>query len=126
MSWKHNELKYYMGSIKSFLLQRPDHFLEFRKYVLNIMDWGKDKCLKEIRDSLDSLLEEDRKMASRLAKSRPPPSDDSASSSSYKRKNPLSRRRDSRAKSVPKYPSGRANAPPFTSFQENNQDDPFL
>ena len=97
---KHDELKYYMDSINSSLLQRPDHFLEFRKYVLNIIDWRKSKRLKEIRDSLRSLLEENRKMASQLAKSRPPPSDDSTSSNSHKRKNPLSRRRNSKAKSV--------------------------
>jgi hypothetical protein len=60
VSWKHDELKYYMASVDSFLLRRSDDFLEFRKYALNIMDWGKDKHLKEIRDSLDSLLEENR------------------------------------------------------------------
>jgi hypothetical protein len=38
ISWKHNELDYYMRRVKSFLLQEPDHFLEFRKYVRNIID----------------------------------------------------------------------------------------
>jgi hypothetical protein len=74
-----------MAIVKSFLLQDPEHYLKFRKYVRNIIDWGKDKRLKEIRKSLDSLLEENRKIASQLAKSRPPPSDVSASSSSQKR-----------------------------------------
>jgi hypothetical protein len=80
ISWKHNELDYHMQKIKSFAFQEPEHYVEFRKYVRNIIDWGKDKRLEEIRKSLDSLLEENRKMASQLAKSRPP-----HSASSHKR-----------------------------------------
>lgn len=125
VSWKHDELKYYMAKVDSFLLQKPKDYVEFRKYVRNIIDWGKDRRLKEIRDSLDSLLEESRKTASQLAKSRPPPSDDSASSSSHKRKDSSSRGRNSRAKSVQEYPSG-ANAPPSASLQEYNQFDSSL
>jgi hypothetical protein len=87
VSWKHDELRYYMAKVDSFLLQRPTDHIEFRKYVRNIIDWGKDKRLNEIRDSLNGLLEESRKTASQLSKSRPPPSlDDSASSSSQKRR----------------------------------------
>jgi hypothetical protein len=118
ISWKHDELSYYTRKVDSFLLQSPEHYLKFRKYVRNIIDWGKDKRLKEIRDSLDSLLEENRKTASQLAKSRPPPSDDSASSGSHKRKDSSSRGRKSRAESVQEYPSGGANGPPSASFQE--------
>ncbi|KAK5651110.1 hypothetical protein OQA88_13273 [Cercophora sp. LCS_1] len=33
-------------------------YVEFRKYVRNMIDWGKDKRLSQIRDSLGSLLEE--------------------------------------------------------------------
>ncbi|PVH69860.1 hypothetical protein DL98DRAFT_661451 [Cadophora sp. DSE1049] len=87
VSWKHTELDYYMKHVDSFLLQKPRDHIEFRKHALNIIDWGKDERLNTIRDSLDSLLEESRKAASQLAKSRPPPSsDDSARSSSQKRK----------------------------------------
>ena len=85
VSWKHNDLEYYMRKVDSFLLQKPKDYVEFRKYVRNIIDWGRDKRLKEIRDSLDILLEKNRKTASQQAKSRPPPSDDSASST-HKRK----------------------------------------
>ena len=67
-----------MQKVKSFLLQEPEQYVEFRKHIRNIIDWGKDKRLEEIRKSLDSLLE-NKKVASQLAKSRPPPSDDSAS-----------------------------------------------
>jgi hypothetical protein len=73
ISWKHNELDYYMQKVKSFLLQDPEHYIEFRKHVKNIIDWGKDKRLNEIREPLDALLEESRKRASEAAKSRPPP-----------------------------------------------------
>ncbi|PHH87840.1 hypothetical protein CDD83_8327 [Cordyceps sp. RAO-2017] len=30
-------------TVRSFLLQDPDHFLEFGKYVRNILDWGRDE-----------------------------------------------------------------------------------
>ena len=80
ISWKHDELMYYMQDVRSFCLQEPADYLEFRKYIRNIIDWGKDRRLKEIRDSLDNLLEESRRRSSEAAKFRPPPSDDSRSS----------------------------------------------
>jgi hypothetical protein len=93
VSWKHDELEYYTRKVDSFLLQKPKDYVEFRKYVRNIIDWGKEKRVNEIRDSLNSLLEESRHAASQLAKSRPPPSsDDSVRRSSQKRKSSLSRR----------------------------------
>ncbi len=63
ISWKHNELDYYMRRVKSFSLQEPEQYVAFRKYVRNIIDWGKDERLNKIRDSLNSLLEENRKLA---------------------------------------------------------------
>ncbi|KAK5656497.1 hypothetical protein OQA88_4474 [Cercophora sp. LCS_1] len=87
VSWKHNDLDYYMQKVDSFLLQEPQDYIEFRKHVKNIIDWGKDKRLKEIRESLDTLLEEGRKRASKAAKSRPPPTK-SATSKSKKHKPP--------------------------------------
>ena len=74
VSWKHDKLRYYMASIKSFLLQPPDHLREFSKYVLNIIDWGGGKRLDDIRSSLDTLREESRRRSSEAAKSRPSPS----------------------------------------------------
>ncbi|OAL34117.1 hypothetical protein AYO20_06572 [Fonsecaea nubica] len=61
LMWKHDELKYYTQKVDSFLLQNPDQYLKFRKYGLNIIDWGKDTRLKVIQTSLDNLLEEGRK-----------------------------------------------------------------
>ncbi|KAI1740241.1 hypothetical protein F4680DRAFT_418948 [Xylaria scruposa] len=93
VSWKHSDLDYYMQKFDSFLLQKPQDYIEFRKQVKNIIDWGKNKRLKEIRESLDTLLEESRKRASGAAKSRPPPTKDSTSKS--KRHNPPPSRKGS-------------------------------
>lgn len=87
ISWKQNKLDYFMQKVKSFSLQDPEQYVKFRKYVRNIIDWGKNKRLNEIRGSLNTLVDEGRKTASQLAKSRPrPPADESASSSPPKRR----------------------------------------
>ncbi|KAL2176471.1 uncharacterized protein P884DRAFT_261034 [Thermothelomyces heterothallicus CBS 202.75] len=67
VSWKDSDLNYYMQKVDSFLLQKPQDYIEFRKHVKNVIDWGKDKRLKEIRESLDTLLEESRKRALYIA-----------------------------------------------------------
>jgi hypothetical protein len=36
-----------MTNIDSFLLQKPKDYIELRKYVRNIIDWGKGNRLKE-------------------------------------------------------------------------------
>ncbi|KAF1994144.1 hypothetical protein P154DRAFT_557414 [Amniculicola lignicola CBS 123094] len=100
ISWKHNELEHYMRQIKSFLLQEPEHYLEFRKYVRNIVEWGKERRLKEIRDSLDILLEESRKRTSQIAKSRPPSTDGSRGTGGKKHKSSSSSRNSSRSNSM--------------------------
>jgi hypothetical protein len=38
ISWRHNELDYYMQKTKSISLQTPDHYLESRKHVRKIID----------------------------------------------------------------------------------------
>jgi hypothetical protein len=86
ISWKQNDLDYYMANVQTFLLEDPEHYLKFRKYVRNIIDWGRDKRLDEIRNSLDTVLEEGRKRASEAAKSRPPPSVSSATTPSSKKR----------------------------------------
>ena len=73
ISWKHDELEYYTNSVRSYLLSDPQHYLSFRKHVRNIIDWGKDRRLKEIQTAIDTLVEEERKASSALAKARPPP-----------------------------------------------------
>ena len=81
ISWKQNEVDYYMTTIDSFLLQKPKDYLDFRKYVLNIIDWGGGRRLDEIRSSLNTLSEESRRKSSEAAKSRPSPSVSSETSS---------------------------------------------
>jgi hypothetical protein len=40
--------------------------------VPNILDWGKDGRLAQIREALDEILEEARKEVTRAARARPP------------------------------------------------------
>lgn len=117
ISWKHNERDYYMRKVTSFALQVPDHFLAFRKYVRNIIDWGKDKRLKEIRKSLDSLLEENKKIASQLARPRPQPLDDRASSSRAS-----SQENNQYESFVQTRAAGRVYVSPYPSPQESDQE----
>lgn len=86
ISWKENDLNYYLQRVGAFLLSDPEHFKVFRKQVRNILDWGKDTRLTQIRGALDTILEENRKKAAKQAKSRQPPSDGSATTTSKKRK----------------------------------------
>ncbi|KAG5771368.1 hypothetical protein H9Q72_002057 [Fusarium xylarioides] len=113
ISWKRNELDYYMANVDSFLLQDPEHYLKFRKHVRNIIDWGRGGRLEGIRKSLDSLLEESRKTASAAAKSRMPPSVDSpgitstsSTSSGKTRKTSSARQKSGRRNSIPGQTSG--------------------
>ncbi|KAM5368303.1 hypothetical protein ACJZ2D_009571 [Fusarium nematophilum] len=55
VTWKPDEFTYHMAMIRSFLLQDAEHYLKLRKYVLNIMDWGRGRRLAEIRKSLAQL-----------------------------------------------------------------------
>jgi hypothetical protein len=57
-----------MQKFSSFCLQKPKDYLEFHKYVRNIIDWGIDRRARVIRDSLGSLMEEGRQRASQAAK----------------------------------------------------------
>ncbi|KAI0593327.1 hypothetical protein F4775DRAFT_608073 [Biscogniauxia sp. FL1348] len=75
ISWKHDEHKYHTTIVENFLLQKPEDYIRFRKYVRNILDWGRERRLVQIRSSLDALLEEGRKRACEAANPRPPPSD---------------------------------------------------
>ena len=86
ISWKHNELDYYMASIDNFQLQKAEDYLEFRRWVLNIIDWGKNQRLKEICDALDSFLKESKTTTSETAISHQPPSDGSTASSNKRQK----------------------------------------
>jgi hypothetical protein len=66
ISWKEDDLNYYLQRVDAFLLSSPEHFKDFRKQVRNILDWGKDTRLTQIKDALDTILEENRKHAKAL------------------------------------------------------------
>jgi len=62
ISWKHDNLTCYMQKVKSFLIQKHSDYVEFRKCVLNIIDWGRGKRFQGIRESLAALLEDSRRI----------------------------------------------------------------
>ncbi|KKZ60320.1 hypothetical protein EMCG_04943 [[Emmonsia] crescens] len=79
VTWKENN-KYSMSKVESFLLQSPDHYLKFRKLLRNILDWGRNRRLSEIKGVLDVVFEGDGggSGASERVKSREPPFDSSS------------------------------------------------
>jgi hypothetical protein len=84
VSWKPERLDYYMREVGTYRLSYEEDFKEFRRHVRNILDWGKDKRLSQIKEALDVILEENRKEAARAAKARP--SSNSGSDGSSKRR----------------------------------------
>ena len=62
ITWKHNH-EYHMASVENFLFHRLHHYLEFYKYVQNIINWGENERLQSIQGALDSLLEEEKKVS---------------------------------------------------------------
>lgn len=99
ISWKEEDLDYYLQQVDVFMLSRPEEFKNFRKQVRNILDWGKDTRLKQIRDALDIILAENRKKAADQAKKRQSQSDDPATGSGKKSRSSSSRRSSSRSSS---------------------------
>lgn len=85
ISWKQQDL-FNVQKVRSFALQEPDHFIEFRKYVRNIIDWGRDERLRSIQAALDTLIEEGRKAT---LKARPPPTRPRSSLGPTKRQKPF-------------------------------------
>ncbi|KAF4473786.1 hypothetical protein FAGAP_12881 [Fusarium agapanthi] len=57
VAWKDGDF-IYMQKIKTFILQRPEEFIEFRRFVRNIIDWGRDERLQCVESGLDVLVEE--------------------------------------------------------------------
>lgn len=49
-----------MQKIGTYILQRPNDYLDFYLYVRNIINWGRDVRLKSIKFALDTLLEDGR------------------------------------------------------------------
>ncbi|KAK7996674.1 glycoside hydrolase superfamily [Apiospora arundinis] len=75
VSWSSRDLEYYLRDARPvFDLRSTEQYLLFRRYVKNILDWGKGPRLQEIQDAFDFILEEERKKASDQARQRPAPS----------------------------------------------------
>ncbi|KAK3322691.1 hypothetical protein B0H66DRAFT_581734 [Apodospora peruviana] len=57
ITWKENQTEdnYFMTLVKGFVHGDPDGYIEFRKCILNILDWGMTERLNEIREALDVL-----------------------------------------------------------------------
>lgn len=113
ISWKEDDLNYFLQRVDAFLLSSPEHFKNFRKQVRNILDWGKDTRLEQIRNALDTILEESRKKAAERAKTRQPPSDGSETSS--KKPKSSSRRNSSKPSGVQGEGSG---SEPYWTWDE--------
>ncbi|TQS33432.1 hypothetical protein Golomagni_06224 [Golovinomyces magnicellulatus] len=86
ITWRDSPEKYIMKHVQSYAMSRPDNYLEFRRVVRNILDWGKDERLRDIFKCLDSLLEENRLQASKMAKDRSRPGSSSGSDVSRRRR----------------------------------------
>ena len=81
VSWKSDPITYHTKLIDSFLLSSAIHVQALRSRVRNIIEWGMDTRLKQLRLALDIILEDNMKQAAELAKCRPSsPSERSAKS----------------------------------------------
>jgi hypothetical protein len=89
--WKHNE-SYYMQQVEVFPLEQTKSYLLFCSAVRHIVDWGKNECLTAIRNALDNLFEDQRKIISEVAKSRSPLLDDDFTSNDDRHKAPRLRK----------------------------------
>ncbi|KAG7287003.1 hypothetical protein NEMBOFW57_006503 [Staphylotrichum longicolle] len=86
VSWKADLLDYYMYEVRAYVLSREDEYKDFRRHIRNILDWGSDQRLAQIKQSLDVLLEESRKETAKAAKPRSPPSASGSSSGSLSKR----------------------------------------
>jgi hypothetical protein len=74
VSWKENDKggsgveAYYMQQIKGLLVYEPEQYLVFRRFVRNVLEWGKEHRRGQIGAVLDALREEsERKRAATRA-----------------------------------------------------------
>lgn len=72
VSWQ-SDMGYFSSRVGAFCLVDPDGFIQFRRRVRNIVDWGMNQRLEHTMGCLDVLIEEKRLIASHNAKSRSPP-----------------------------------------------------
>ncbi len=64
VSWKEGDGSggiYYTQQIKGFLVYWPEHYLLFRRFIRNVLEWGRDRRRTQIGAFLDAVLEESQK-----------------------------------------------------------------
>jgi hypothetical protein len=59
ISWKEGE-GYYTQQIKGLLVQEPEHYLLLRRFVRNVLEWGKDHRQPQIGAVFDALREQEQ------------------------------------------------------------------
>jgi hypothetical protein len=59
ISWKEGE-GYYTQQIKGLLVQEPEHYLLLRRFVRNVLEWGKDHRRPQIGAVFDALREQEQ------------------------------------------------------------------
>jgi hypothetical protein len=74
VSWKENDKgggggeAYYMQQIEALIVYKPNDYLVFRRFVRNVLEWGKEHRRAQIGAVLDALREESqRKRAATIA-----------------------------------------------------------
>lgn len=72
ISWQ-SDMSYFSSRVASFCLVDPEHFIQFRRCVRNIVDWGMNERLDLARGCLDVLIEEEHLIANQITMSRSPP-----------------------------------------------------
>jgi hypothetical protein len=53
--------EFYTQQIGEFLVSRPQEFIQFRRFVRNVLEWGKDYRRPQIAAALDALREESQR-----------------------------------------------------------------
>ncbi|EPE07732.1 hypothetical protein F503_00454 [Ophiostoma piceae UAMH 11346] len=61
VTWKEADAQYKMQHIGSYVVQEPPQYIELRKRIRNIIDWGRQTRLAGILQLLDQLAEEKSK-----------------------------------------------------------------
>jgi hypothetical protein len=55
ISWKENGGDYYTQQIRDFVIHRPEEFIQFRRVVRNVLEWGKDYRREQIGAVLEQI-----------------------------------------------------------------------
>ena len=54
--WIEGGVEFNLQRIRTYVVDRPEELIDFRKRARNILDWGLDKRYKEIQSALDAVL----------------------------------------------------------------------